>query len=168
MMSDDLPSLFLFDRWANARVIDACRKLSDADYKREPVPGWASTHTTMVHIAAGTDAWSRRFEAEDVTSLVKVDQVPSLDAVAQLLEVAYGRIDRLLAVLTFEGLTEVRTFLNSKREAKRFPMWAALRHVVNHATYHRGQVASKLKLLGVEPPITDFAAWAFEQTEPKG
>ena len=33
-------------------------------------------------------------------------------------------------------------------------------HVVNHATYHRGQVASKLRLLGLAPPITDLAAWA--------
>src|SRR5262249_10298600 len=28
------------------------------------------------------------------------------------------------------------------------PPWAVLRHIVNHTTYHRGQVASKLKRFG--------------------
>jgi uncharacterized damage-inducible protein DinB len=46
------------------------------------------------------------------------------------------------------------------------PPWAVLRHVVNHATYHRGQVASKLKRLGVEQPPTDFVLWALEQMPP--
>ena len=38
-----------------------------------------------------------------------------------------------------------------------------LRHIVNHSTYHRGQVASKLKLFGIEQPITDFFFWVIEQ-----
>jgi len=38
-----------------------------------------------------------------------------------------------------------------------------LRHIVNHSTYHRGQVASKLKRLGVEQPLTDFFFWVIEQ-----
>ncbi|HEY1859087.1 MAG TPA: DinB family protein [Gemmataceae bacterium] len=43
------------------------------------------------------------------------------------------------------------------------PPWAVLRHVVNHTTYHRGQVASKLKRFGVQQPETDLIFWAFEQ-----
>jgi uncharacterized damage-inducible protein DinB len=38
-----------------------------------------------------------------------------------------------------------------------------LRHVVNHTTYHRGQVAAKLKRFGVQQPETDFVYWAMEQ-----
>ena len=38
-----------------------------------------------------------------------------------------------------------------------------LRHVVNHTTYHRGQVASKLKRFGIQQSETDFVYGAFEQ-----
>jgi uncharacterized damage-inducible protein DinB len=31
--------------------------------------------------------------------------------------------------------------------------------VAMHSTYHRGQVASRLRELGGEPPLTDFVAW---------
>jgi len=43
------------------------------------------------------------------------------------------------------------------------PPWAILRHVVNHSSYHRGQVASKLKRFGIEQPATDLLFWAIEQ-----
>jgi uncharacterized damage-inducible protein DinB len=31
-----------------------------------------------------------------------------------------------------------------------------LQHVVNHATYHRGQIASQMRLIGAVPPSTDL------------
>jgi uncharacterized damage-inducible protein DinB len=48
------------------------------------------------------------------------------------------------------------------------PLWTALRHVVNHVTYHQGQVASKLARLGLEAPITDYLYYAIEQTPQPG
>jgi uncharacterized damage-inducible protein DinB len=71
----------------------------------------------------------------------------------------------LVPTLTPEFLATPRTFSGRGRTAI-LPPWAVLRHVVNHATYHRGQVASKLKRLGVEPPATDFIFWVREQMQP--
>jgi uncharacterized damage-inducible protein DinB len=33
--------------------------------------------------------------------------------------------------------------------------------VIAHSTYHRGQVATRLRDLGAKPPLTDFIAWAW-------
>ena len=38
-------------------------------------------------------------------------------------------------------------------------MFEMLRHVVNHATYHRGQVADRIRMVGGEPLGTDLIAW---------
>jgi len=43
------------------------------------------------------------------------------------------------------------------------PPWVVLRHVVNHTTYHRGQVAAKLKRFGIQQAETDLVYWALEQ-----
>jgi uncharacterized damage-inducible protein DinB len=32
-------------------------------------------------------------------------------------------------------------------------------HVINHSTYHRGQIAMELRSLGVDPPQTDYIAY---------
>ena len=41
-MNDDFASLYAYNRWADARVLDACRKLSPQQYAAEPAPGWSS------------------------------------------------------------------------------------------------------------------------------
>lgn len=33
--------------------------------------------------------------------------------------------------------------------------------VVNHSTYHRGQVTARLRELGGEPPLVDYIAWVW-------
>jgi uncharacterized damage-inducible protein DinB len=64
--------------------------------------------------------------------------------------------------LTPERLNTVLTLRRRGRTAT-LPPWAMLRHIVNHSTYHRGQVAAKLKRFGIEQPITDFFFWVIEQ-----
>ena len=37
--------------------------------------------------------------------------------------------------------------------------WQIFRHIVNHGTYHRGQIANMLRQLGMKPPSTDLLYW---------
>ena len=43
------------------------------------------------------------------------------------------------------------------------PLHLLLRHVANHSTYHRGQVATFLRQLGVTPPSTDLIRYVREE-----
>jgi uncharacterized damage-inducible protein DinB len=38
-MNDDFASLFAFNRWANGKMLDACRQLTPEQYVAGPVPG---------------------------------------------------------------------------------------------------------------------------------
>ena len=86
----------------------------------------------------------------------------TVDDVAQLLERAYRRFEELRPTLTPERLNTLLT-LHAIGRSFTLPVWAILRHIVNHSTYHRGQVASKLKRFGIEQSITDFFWWVIEQ-----
>jgi uncharacterized damage-inducible protein DinB len=86
----------------------------------------------------------------------------TVDDVAHLLERAYRRYEDLRPTLTPEKLNAVLT-LRAIGRTFTLPRWAILRHIVNHSTYHRGQVASKLKRFGIEQQITDFFWWVIEQ-----
>ena len=162
-MNDDLVSLFAYNRWADTRVLAACRTLSLAQYAAEPVPGWASVRASVVHIASATSNWIRRLAGEEVVGPLTETDLPTLVDAERRLEQAYQMLDGLWPALTPEKMTMPRAFTMRGKSAM-LPPWVVLRHVVNHATYHRGQVASKLKRLGVEPPATDLVLWALEQT----
>jgi len=131
-------------------------------YVAEPVPGWSSVRSTISHIALATD-FNLRALAGDPDGRVPTEaDLVTADDAARLLERAYRRFEDLRPTITPEWLDTVLT-LRAAGRAFTLPRWAILRHVVNHSTYHRGQVASKLKRFGVEPPNTDLFWWAIEQ-----
>ena len=161
-MQDDFEALFAYNRWANDRVLGACRKLSLEQYSSEPAPGWSSIRSTLVHIAVVTDGWIRAMVGETVEGTPSEADLPTLEDAATLLAHADGVIARFVPTLTPELLNTLRTISGRGRTAT-LPPWVVLRHLVNHATYHRGQLASKLKRLGIEQPATDFVFFAFEK-----
>ncbi len=161
-MNDDFTSLYAFNHWANRRVLDACRKLTPEQYVAEPVPGWSSVRSTIYHIAVVTEVWLRMVAGETVENVAAEADVPTVDDAEHLLDRAYQIFNDVFPTLTPEQLATPRTFRGRGRVAV-LPPWAVLRHVVNHSTYHRGQVASKLKRFGIEQPATDLVFWAIEQ-----
>ncbi len=161
-MQDDFASLFAFNRWANARMLDACRRLSPEQYAAEPVPGWGSVRFTVWHIAVVTDVWFRALADDPDLSFPAETEVPTPDHAAAILERAYRTCDAVLPTFTPEVLATPRMLTRRGRTAV-LPPWVVLRHIVNHTTYHRGQVASKLKRFGVQQAETDLVYWAFEQ-----
>ena len=66
---------------------------------------------------------------------------------------------RLLAFvgkLTQEDLDRVMEYKTLKFGAYRNPLWQSMQHVVNHGTYHRGQVTTLLRQHGAQPIATDL------------
>lgn len=162
-MQDDVVALFEYDRWANRRVLDACRTLTAEQYVAEPVPGWSSVRSTISHIALATEFNLRTLAGDPDDRIPTEAELPTVDDASRLLERAYRRFDQLRPTLTPERLNSALTLCVVGRTFT-LPRWAMLRHIVNHSTYHRGQVASKLKRFGIEQPNTDFFFWVVEQS----
>ena len=161
-MQDDLFALYTYNTWANDRVIGALRSLSPEDYVREMGGGFPSVRATFVHIAAATDAWAERFLGREATRLPTPDELPRLeDAVTVLIE-AQRKHDAHLKSLTPGQMAASFSWKNLKGEVRSAPFWAVLRHVVNHQTYHRGQISSMLRRLGAKPVSTDMVVWGIE------
>src|ERR1700690_473235 len=167
-MQDDFVALFAYDRWANRKVLDACRKLTAKQYVAEPVPGWSSVRSTVYHVALVTEIHLRKLAGDPDDSIPTEADLATVDDAARLLERAYRRFEELHPTLTPELLNTMLTLRGRDERIGDYtftlPRWAMLRHMVMHSTYHRGQVASKLKLGGweIEQPNTDFFFWAIE------
>ncbi len=160
-MQDDYQSLYAFNRWANDKMLAACRQLSQQQYDAEPVAGVKSVRATVYHIAIVTESWLRGLAGDPAQKLTPEEEVKTPDDAARILDRAYQVWDRLQPALTPSFLATPRSF---QRRTGTFvvPPWLVLRHVVNHTTYHRGQVASKLKCFGIQQAETDMVYWARE------
>src|SRR5262245_23104332 len=98
-MNDDFASLFAFNRWANAKMLDACRALTAEQYVAEPVPGWTSVRATVWHIAVVTDGWLRGLANDPDQSFPTEAELPTVEDAERLLAGAYRRFEALLPTL---------------------------------------------------------------------
>ena len=99
-MQDDIVALFAYDRWANRKVLDACRKLTAEQYVTEPVPGWSSVRSTISHIALATEFNLRTLASDPEdripteAELVTVDGTTRSSRASRLSFVARVRVER--------------------------------------------------------------------------
>src|SRR4051794_32710115 len=84
-MNDDFASLFTYNRWADRRVLDACRKLSADQYDAEPAPGWSSVRSTVNHIALVTYGWLRGLSGDAASGLPGEEGLRTVDDAGRLL-----------------------------------------------------------------------------------
>ena len=58
--------------------------------------------------------------------------------------------------MTDESLAKVITYTNTKGEEWSYPLWQMFQHVMNHSTYHRGQVVTMLRQMGAGVNAVDL------------
>ena len=57
------------------------------------------------------------------------------------------------------GWDRIVPYRNIKGESFKSPVWQIVLHVVNHASYHRGQITTMLRQLGHTPVGTDLITY---------
>lgn len=156
--------LFRHNLWANAVMLDACRRLS-ADQLTTDVAGtYGRLDQTLIHLARAQGGYLRTL----------ADWQPGPEHQLEYDEPFPG-VDRIAAHLRFTGerLIEVAVDAPADRvlegewgdEAYHLPAWILLLHAAHHATEHRQQIATMLTSLGIEPPEPDpVAYWESIQT----
>ena len=138
--------------WARDRMLDSLKLLTKADYVRDMGSSHKSIRDTAVHIFAAELVWYSRWTGPSPTGLLpvrRVPDVPTLQSVWWDLEMAVRLFARGLGP---DGVNRSfrYTTLNGMPASSRF--WEMVQHVVNHGSYHRGQITTMLRQIGAAPP----------------
>jgi uncharacterized damage-inducible protein DinB len=100
--------------------------------------------------------WLTRWQGGSPTSVPSDWDVSTLGAVRD----RWRRVERELSAfvdgLDASALERPLTYKTFAGETFTQPLSQMLRHVVNHSTYHRGQVTTLLRQLGGTPVATDL------------
>jgi uncharacterized damage-inducible protein DinB len=83
-------------------------------------------------------------------------EFPSADAVRARWSEVESEQRSFLEAVTAERLLTVLRYVNLQGQTWQYPLWRQMVHVVNHSTYHRGQLATMLRQLGARPIPTDL------------
>ena len=95
----------------------------------------------------------------------ELDSFPTTWAIRDWARLYYEELTPYLAEVTEADLAREIRFPWADDLVRRFGQahpatWSeTVLQVAMHGSYHRGQVARRLRELGVEPPMTDYVAW---------
>jgi uncharacterized damage-inducible protein DinB len=153
---ETIRELYDYNRWANARTLDAASKVPADGFTREIGGSFASLQGTLAHLFGAEWIWLERWRGTSPRSLPFAMDFPDVGAIrGRWTEVERGQ-QEFLSGLDAERLPEVVSYVNLSGQTFAYPLWRMLCHVVNHSSYHRGQVATLLRQLGAKPLSTDL------------
>lgn len=145
--------LLLYTIWADRACLDAARGVDPEALTRDAGVSFGSLLGTLSHILGSQRRWLARFTGQQFAG---APAFPDFESLAAGWSETAAELEFFLASLTEEQLTAEITWVDTEGPVYTRPLWQPVCHMVNHSTYHRGQVVSLLRQLGYEPPHTDM------------
>lgn len=147
-----LEELLDYHYWAQELMFDAVEALSPEQSTRDMGNSFGSVRDTLVHIHLAECVWYSRWQDESVP-MPSEDMFPNLNSVRDASKKHEARMRAVLDRLGQDGVNRAMDYtsrLDGKDHSTVF--WRMFLHVINHSTYHRGQVTTMLRQLGANPP----------------
>jgi uncharacterized damage-inducible protein DinB len=155
MTPKEMGALYDFNDWANRRVLESCAALTTGQFTQDLKSSFPSVRDTLAHILGAEWIWLERWNGRSPSSLPTDAVYPDLAALRARWDVFGAELLDFVSEVTASELEKTIEYRSFKGKTLSYPFGAMLQHVVNHGSYHRGQVASMLRQLGAVPLSTD-------------
>jgi uncharacterized damage-inducible protein DinB len=156
MTPDELRTLYDYNAWANHRALSGAEKLSVEHFTQPMGSSFSSVRDTLAHICGAEWIWLERFQGRSPAALPSTGQFPDVKALREHWLDQEQHLLNFVLGLTQSDLDRELEYKTLKFGVYRNPLWQSMLHVVNHGTYHRGQVTTLLRQLGAEPLLMDL------------
>lgn len=150
-----------YNLWANKRIIDILSKEADELIEQEIVSSFPSIKMTLLHIWGAEYIWLSRLNGNSPK------EFPSLDLNANTTELYKGFLEVSTAFLNFvqskdiDFLISTIEYSNLAGQTFNTPANEIIQHCMNHSTFHRGQIITFCRQLGINKlKPTDFIAYS--------
>jgi uncharacterized damage-inducible protein DinB len=143
--------LFEYDYWATHKL------LSSLAATPEPAD---EAIKKMGHVLSAKEVWMGRLFG---TPSADLNRSYSIAEGRKLNEEQRDRMNAFFSRLDERQLSEKVTYKNLKGLPFETVLADILTHMVNHGSYHRGQIASLIKKSGGEPAGTDYIGFVREE-----
>lgn len=156
MDPDYFVTLFGYNYWANARILNTATSLTDEQFVTMQPDGIGSLRSTLVHIMSAEWLWYQRCHGVSPSAHLIATDYPTVAALRAAWAEQELKMRDYVGELTENDLAEPLNYLNTHGDPFSEPRWQILAHVVNHGTQHRSEAAVMLTVLGHSPGDVDL------------
>jgi uncharacterized damage-inducible protein DinB len=158
-----IQGLYRYNSWANSRAFEAVSQLSPEAFVKDLGSSHPSVRDTLLHIVSAEWIWLQRWKGVSPRTVFQATAFPILGAVRERWSAVEAEQRAFLSRITNERLLTVVRYVNLTGQSWEYPLWRQMCHVVNHSSYHRGQLTTMLRQLGARPLPTDLLVFDDEQ-----
>jgi uncharacterized damage-inducible protein DinB len=109
-----------------------------------------------VHLVAAEEIWLSRWKSAPRPKLRGPGEIADLQALREWWRNLRAERDAYVATLGDRELEREMEMTTTSGVTYRHRYADMFRHLANHSTYHRGQIAGMLRQIGEKPPSTDL------------
>ena len=158
--------LYDYNAWANHRTLEASATLKEEQFTRDLGSSFRSVRDTLAHIMDVEWLYLERWSGRSPTDLPPAEDYPNQANIVARWKGIERDLNRFVSTRNAADLAQRIDYRNTKGIAFSNPLWEMLRHLVNHSTYHRGQVATLLRQSGTKPASTDLILFYRQHAAP--
>ena len=163
MNRQDIVTLFEYNSWANTRVLNAVEPLTSEEFLRDLKNSFPSVRDTLAHILNAEWIWLRRWHGESPPAGLPATDFPTVTDLRDRFAAIERERHTFLESLSEGPLAKPFTYRDLAGNVHTLLLVHSLQHVVNHGTYHRGQVTTMLRQLGRKPVGTDMSRFYLDR-----
>ena len=157
---ETLREMFEYNYWARDAQLAACEKLTPEQFLRPMGSSFSSVRDTLVHLVAVEWIWCSRWRGGSPNKAdaeaYAAGKFPTLESIRQKwCDIELDVRDYLAHISEFD-LERSITYTNLAGKQFTYSLSQLLWHLVNHQTYHRGQITTLLRQLGASAPGIDY------------
>jgi uncharacterized damage-inducible protein DinB len=156
MLPEEIRLLYDYNAWANRRALSAAAALTPEQFTKPMSSSFPSVRDTLAHIFGAEWLWLERFQGRSPASLPDNTQYPDAATLSERWAEFEPRLLTFARNLTQSDLDRVMEYRTLKFGVYTNPLWQSMQHLVNHGSYHRGQVTTLLRQHGVPAILTDL------------
>ena len=156
MSPEEIHELYDYNSWADRRSVGAAGKLTNEQFLRPMGSSFSSVRDTLAHIYGAEWVWLERFHGRSPSALPNLNQFPDAASLRETWSELDQRLLAFAASVTQSELDGVFEYKTLRFGVYTNPLWQSMMHLINHGTYHRGQVTTLLRQLGAQPILLDL------------
>ena len=167
MTPDYVRTLLDYNYWARDRTLASTTALPHEQLTRSLGSSFGSVLDTLVHMYFAEWIWYQRWIGTPSPARPDTSGLRNLAALGDAWAPLEGQIREFVTGLGAEDLLRLLEYRNLSGQVSITPYWQMIAHVVNHGSYHRGQIATMLRQLGAAPAqSTDLIVFFRERSVP--
>jgi len=146
--------------WANQLLLNVINQLTPEQIQQPIASSFPGIFKTVLHLLDAESLWWQRLKLQEHTERPSETFSGDFNELQQKLIQQSTLYEQWTGNLLDHQLLHVFAYQRSKTEQQKQPVYQTLLHIFNHGTYHRGQLVTMLRQLGVTNiPQTDYIAY---------